>query len=321
VPVRTTESLGPLLSERAATLGAGKLNLAFSYARLDFRRFNGKKLNSLKLIFNHEDSNGDGVIGPTPAFPQGEFELDSIQVDVDVKIKQDVFGLFATYGLTRSWDVGLVVPIVRTRMRADAAASIIRRSVMPPSTTVHNFDPAGESPFSSGGGSKTGVGDVLLRTKYNFLRNHDVSPDLAVLGQIKLPTGDQKNLLGTGETDFLALFIASRSFGPWAETRWLSPHVNLGFEWTTGSSVQNNLRYVLGFDARLNESLTMAVDTLGRWKPSAGGLGNHIVDLALGAKWNVFRDFILNTGVQIPLNRSEGLRPNVIWGFGFEYTF
>ncbi len=41
IPVRTTESLGPLLAERAPTLGAGKLNLAFAYTRLDFKRFQG----------------------------------------------------------------------------------------------------------------------------------------------------------------------------------------------------------------------------------------------------------------------------------------
>ncbi|HEX9872480.1 MAG TPA: hypothetical protein VGC99_28565, partial [Candidatus Tectomicrobia bacterium] len=54
IPVRTTESLGPLLAERAPTLGAGKLNLAFAYTRLDFKRFQGQRLSDLSLTFEHE---------------------------------------------------------------------------------------------------------------------------------------------------------------------------------------------------------------------------------------------------------------------------
>ena len=321
VPVRTTDSLGPLLSERAQTLGARKLNVAFTYTRLDFKRLEGKPLSNLSLTFIHEDSNGDGRLGPPPAF--FDFELDEIQVDLDLEIVQDIFAFFATYGLTRTWDVGIVVPIVHSRVRAVALATIIDNS---PVTNAHFFDtpplaPGSDLPRSTGGGDETGIGDIILRTKYNFLRNHGAWPDLAILGQVKLPTGNVDDLLGTGETSFKALLIASRSFGPGTETRWLTPHLNLGYELTTGSSEMDNLRYVMGFDARVHPKLTIAVDGLGRWEPSGDGIGDHIVDLALGAKWNPFRSFLLNAGVQIPLNKSEGLRPNIAWTLGLEYTF
>jgi hypothetical protein len=317
VPVRTTESLGPLLAERAPTLGARKLNLAFSYTRIDYRRFEGKRLNDLSLTLGHDDSDLNGVLGPPPSFL--DFELDQIRVDLDLKIKQDVFAFFGTYGLTRSWDVGLVVPLVRNRLRAVANATIIDNS---PTTDVHFFDtaPGSDQPRSSGGGTKTGIGDVIVRSKYNFLRNYQDWPDLAVLGQIKLPTGDQDNLLGTGETSFLALLIASRSFGPASETRWLTPHLNLGFEWST-RAVESNLHYTVGFDARVLPELSLASDLLGYWRPQGNGIGDHIVDFALGVKWNPFGTFLLNTGVQLPVNRNEGLRANIIWGVGLEYTF
>jgi len=35
VPVRSTDSLGPLLAERAPTLGKGKLDLAMTYTRIE----------------------------------------------------------------------------------------------------------------------------------------------------------------------------------------------------------------------------------------------------------------------------------------------
>ena len=318
VPVRTTESLGPLLAERAPTLGARRLNLAFSYANINFKRFDGKKLNNLSLTLGHDDSNVDGRRGPPPPF--FDFELDDIRVDLDMKIKQDIFAFFATYGLTNTWDVGLVVPIVRNRVRAVANATIIDNS---PTTDVHFFDtaPGSDQPRSTGGGEATGVGDVILRSKYNFLRNYeDWWPDLSVLGQIKLPTGNPDDLLGTGETNFMALLVASRSFGPGSDIHWLTPHFNLGFEWST-KSLDNNLRYAVGTDARVLPSLTVVTDVLGRWRPRGTGIGDYIVDIALGAKWNPLGTFLINAGIQLPLNRSEGLRPNIIWMLGMEYTF
>jgi hypothetical protein len=198
-------------------------------------------------------------------------------------------------------------------MRADAQATIIRNS--PFSQQIHNFGPQSDSPRSTGGGDETGIGDIILRTKYNLLRDRPGLPDLAIVGDIKLPTGDEDELLGTGDTNLRALLVVSRTFGL------LTPHVNFGYEWTTGGSEQNNVRYVAGLDARVLPSLTLAADVLGRWEPSGDGIGDSIVDLGLGARWNIFRTFLLNAGVQLPLNRNKGLRANVIWTVGVENTF
>jgi outer membrane putative beta-barrel porin/alpha-amylase len=310
IPVRTTESLGPLLSERAPTLGAGKLNVAFAYTRLDFKRFQGQRLSDLSLTFEHEDTNGNGIRDTTGNF---SFESDDVHVDLDMTIREDVFAFFATYGLTRHWDIGVVLPIVHLHLRADAQASVVRNS--PISTQVHNFGPQSDSPTSTGGGDETGIGDVILRTKYNLLRDRPELPDLAIVGDIKLPTGDEDELLGTGDTNFRALIVLSRTFGLF------TPHTNFGYEWTTGGSEQNNVRYVVGFDARVLPSVTLSADVIGRWEPSGDGIGDSIVDLGLGGKWNIFRTFLLNGGVQLPLNRNQGLRANVIWTVGIENTF
>jgi hypothetical protein len=310
VPLRTTESFGPLLAERAPTLGERKLNLAFAYTRLDFKRFQGTRLDDLSLTFEHEDSNRNGIRDTTGNF---SFESDQIDVDLDLKVREDVFALFATYGLTRHWDVGIVFPIVHIYVRANAQASVVRNS--PFSQLIHNFGPQSDAARATGGGDATGIGDIILRTKYNFLRDQPGWPDLAIVGDVKLPTGDEEDLLGTGETNLRALLVASRSFG------WLTPHVNFGFEWTTEGAEQDNIRYVAGFDARVHPRLTVAIDVLGRWEPNGDSIGDHTVDLGLGAKWNVFQTFLLNAGVQLPLNRSEGLRPNVIWTVGLENTF
>jgi hypothetical protein len=312
VPVRTAESLGPLLAERAPTLGRGKLNVGATYSRIDFTRFEGSDLDDLRLTFRHGDINGDGILGPTPTFPF-DFELDEILVRLRLKIEEDVVALFGTYGLTDRWDVGVVVPIIHIRLRADATAEVVRRSDV--STFVHNFGARATPAFASGGGEATGIGDVILRTKYNFLLNDETWPDLAVVGEVKLPTGDADDLLGTGETNVKGLVVASRTFD------WITPHANLGFEWSSEGTEEYNVRYVLGADARALASLTLALELLGRWKPDGNGVGDHTVDAALGLKWNPWRSLVVGGGVQVPINRDEGLRADVIWTVGAEYTF
>jgi Putative MetA-pathway of phenol degradation len=307
VPVRSTENLGPLLAERAPTLGARKLNLGLFYTRADFKRLAGKDLDDLTLVFTHEDVNGDGTLG-TP-----EFELDEIHVDLDVDLSQDIVALFATYGITNSWDVSAVIPIVHTRMHVRGIARIVRNSSI--SRFVHNFDPQGDQPVDTAGGDATGIGDILLRSKYHFYRSQSAWPDLAVVGQVKLPTGDEDDLLGTGETNFLGFLVASRTYGRF------TPHVNAGYEATTGSSEENVVRYVVGADAALHPRLTLAADVLGRWAPERSGNGEHIVDFAVSAKWNVWRALLLDAAVQVPINKDEGLRADFIWTVGVEYTF
>jgi len=170
VPVRSTESLGPLLAERATTIGAKKLNVVFSFTRLDFTTFEGRGLDEQSLTFLHDDVNGDGILGPVGFFP--DFELDQIRVDLDLEIEQEIFALIATYGLTRFWDVGIVLPVIHTSVVAEANATIVRNSVI--STGVHNFDtaPGSDQPRDRVSGEETGLGDLIVRSKYNFLRKH-----------------------------------------------------------------------------------------------------------------------------------------------------
>ena len=57
IPVKATESLGPLLTERATTIGARKLDVTFTYTRVNFTKLQGKDLNDLELVFRRNDVN------------------------------------------------------------------------------------------------------------------------------------------------------------------------------------------------------------------------------------------------------------------------
>jgi hypothetical protein len=303
IPLRTQESLGPLLAERATTLGQGKFNVGFSYSRIDFSRFNGTPLDKLSLTLHHDDVNHDGVLGPIDS--PFSFELDQIRIDLDLHIAQDLFAFYATYGVTQDLDVGVILPVVHSEARAAAHASIVR--ISPISALVHNFDPS-RPPDDVIEREATGIGDLILRAKYNFSRDMDAWPDAAFVGQLTLPSGDQDNLLGTGEFGALGLLVLSKKFD------WLTPHVNAGYEASTASRL-SNVRYIIGADAAVSDDITVAADVLGRWAPDAK-VGTDTVDGAVTAKWAVTDRIFLDAGAQVPLNRNVGLRPNVIWTVG-----
>ncbi len=322
IPVRTTESLGPMLTERATTMGISKLNVAGTYTRVSFTRLDGKNLNNLQLTFHRNDVNE----GCDPSIPQSLARCDTIRARLKVDLSEDIFAFIATYGLTSVWDVGLVVPLTHIRLFAKASAGIFHvdtLGVTKPGTTqignlpIHQFGPNSTPPDASGGGEETGLGDIILRTKYNFLRNSGgLTPDLAFLFEVKLPTGDAKRLLGTGGTNLAGLLIASKTYG-----RWLTPHVNVGYEINTKELEQNTIRYALGFDARLLSGLSFDADVIGRQKPEGNGTGDHTVDLSLGVKWNPLNSLIFRANVQIPLDKNSGLRADFIPTIGVEYLF
>src|SRR3972149_1593734 len=331
VPVQTTESLGPLLTERATTLGARKFDLTFSYTRVNFTKLQGQDLNGLELVFLRGDANGNGIQDTSGPF---SFESDVIRARLSVDLTEDIFALVATYGLTAEWDVGFVVPVTHVRLIATAQAAIFDQFGNPGGTKIgdipiHLFGPNSNCnppviPRSStaicsasGGGDETGLGDIILRTKYHFLRHYnDLIPDMAFLVELKLPTGNEKRLLGTGGTNVTGLLVASRTYG-----RWFTPNVNLGYEIDTKDTRESAIRYALGFDARLLPELTVAAGIIGRAKPNGTGTGDHIVDLSLGVKWNPIKSLILRTNFQIPLDKNSGLRADFIPTVGIEYLF
>ena len=309
----TEESLGPLLAERATTVGKDKINLGLSFTSISFSSVDSTDLDQIELIFPHQDccdavfgNVPDGIIGP----PGPGFELDVIELNIELELKQHILSFFSTYGITDRWDVGAVIPILQTVAKSRAVARVVDNGGGP---NFHTFVGAPDSADSSAGGSKTGIGDILLRSKYRFTPDESWG-DMALVGQIGIPTGDADQLLGTGEARFLGMFIASR------EGKRLSPHLNFGYEATTGLSTADSLRYTVGSDAKITDSFSAALELLGRYSPRLEGTGNHAIDLAASAKWNPFDIAPIHAAIQVPLN-EDGLRANFIWTLGVESTF
>jgi hypothetical protein len=305
--MRTTHSLGPIVADRPQTLGKGKFSLGFAFTYFKYDKFEGDNLNNIKATAVHIDTPSDGQL-PSPGEPS--FELDTIQIDLDVDLEFQTFAVGGTYGITDRLDVGVVIPIVRADMDVKSNARIV---VSPQNTFpgIHRFDPNGEQPFDSANDSATGIGDVFLGTKYYWLDREKF--DMAGALTVKLNTGDEDNFLGTGDTTIRPFLVASGKI-----TDWVTPHFNLGYEFNVDDSNKNNVNYAAGFEIG-NEKLTGIFDLLGRHETDGDGIGENIVDAAFGAKWSPHKNIILAANFLIPVNKDEGLRSDLISTVGIEY--
>lgn len=323
VPVRSQESLGPLFAERATTIGRGRVNLAASFSNIDFKQLDGVDLDSLSLSLDHSKTN------ETTGLPfNAVWDSDTIVLNLDLSVEQRVFALYGTYGVTDRLDVGLIVPLVSVEAAVTSHAVLNTTycdpalfnapngfqcvaTTSPAGIPVHTL-PVGFDPDDSNSGDAFGVGDILLRTKYNFTGSSDAPISMGVLGQVALPTGDETDLLGTGSIAVQGLFIASGSIGP------INPHLNVGYEYFADDDLdRSNAKYVLGVDVAPRPDLGISVETIGRIEAD----DDKYFDLAIGGKWAVNDLIPLGASLLLPLNREEGLRPDYVLTFGVETTF
>ena len=305
--LRTTESLGPLFAERAPTLGGGKLNLHFSYTFFTYDTFAGNSLSHFPVTARHEPD----VIG----FPdtREQFEFDTVHIDLDIKLRVQIFAFAATYGITDRLDVGIFLPITSVDMDVKSHA----RVVVSPSNTlfpnVHTFVGGPESPDDAAHGHAFGLGDVVLRAKYSLLKGDVIDVSGAFL--TTLATGNHQDFLGSGATTLRPFLVLSRTL-----FEVLTPHLNIGYEFNLDRGHQSAVQYALGFDVG-TPTWTVAGDLLGSHEPAGDGIGDHILNGSLGVKWNPWKQLLVFANAQVPFNRNSGLRSDLILTFGAEYSF
>jgi hypothetical protein len=305
--LRTTETLGPLFAERAPTLGGGKLNLHFSYTFFTYDTFEGKSLSHFPVIARHEPD----VIG----FPdtREQFELDTVLIDLNIKLRVQNFTFAATYGITDRLDVSVFLPINSVDMDVRSHAQVV---VSPGNTlfpNVHTFVGGPESPDDAAHGYAFGLGDVVLRAKYWLLKNDVIDISGAFLTQFA--TGNHQNFLGSGATTLRPFLVLSRTV-----FEGLTPHLNIGYEFNLNRGNQSALEYAVGFDAG-TAIWTVAGDILGSYEPAGDGIGDNIITGSLGVKWNPWKQLVVLGNAQVPFNRNSGLRSDLILTFGVEYNF
>ena len=335
LPVKTSESSGPIFSERAQTLGRGRLFVGANVTAASFKTIRGVPLANIQLSFPHQDVAPSGLGDPL-------LENDVIDVRVNLDVNLSVTSLFATYGVTDRIDVGVSLPVVRTSLNGRSVAQIIPfgQGTGNPPTAVHFFGGSPTNPqlraTASVDESTVKFGDAAVRAKVNLNRN--TRGQFAILADARLPTGDRDELVGTGGTTVRALGIFSSRF------RDFSPHLNAGYIYRDGEGQNSAFVTNVGFDQLVSPWATLAFDLLSQWEVGVSPLRlpqpatierpfrrviiptnipdrrDDIVDASLGFKLRMDSGVTGVANLLVPLNRG-GIRPNVGWTLGLEYNF
>jgi hypothetical protein len=335
VYTRSTQSFGPILTDRAETIGKGKLTFGFTYQRFNFDSIDGLPLGSVPAVFTHDGAELGG----------GRSDVVVTRNQINVSVNR--FIGFLSYGLTDRFDISAAIPVVDTTLSAVSAASIDRvgTSANPLVHFYYEGDSIGNAREYRASGTASGLGDILLRLKGTAIKSGSTA--VGLLFDVRFPTGDEEDLLGSGAWGVKPTLAAS-----WALGR-VSPHINVGYQWNgesilagdiatgTRADLPDQLFLAGGLDIGVAKPLTLVFDVISQRVSDAPRLVEttfqaangdtlpqvgfetgsfFITDAAIGFKLNVAGQLLLDANFLIKLNDS-GLRDDFSPLVAFEYSF
>jgi hypothetical protein len=292
-------SFGPVLADRAETLGRRRIFVGASYEYFDFDKADGVNLKSFGAVFNHEqEPTICATIPSTPCLggePIYTRDIIATQNRIDVKVHQVT--LVGTYGLSDRLDVSVAVPVVDVRVGMTSNATIFN---FEPPPVNHTFAPITNnpretyiSPFNAiltNSGSTLGIGDLRLRGKYVAWRDAKEKSAVAVGLDLRLPTGDAYNFLGSGTWGIRPFVIYSYSAR-------VSPHASAGFEGNGNSILAGDVTTQPVTKAKLPDVFTYSVGADAspvRWLGlSADYIGTSLLN-ASRIETSTYTDFVGN---------------------------
>ncbi|HLG60004.1 MAG TPA: hypothetical protein VI485_31985 [Vicinamibacterales bacterium] len=333
---RTTTSFGPVLSERAETIGARRISIGFAYQRLSFDSVEGIDLDAVPAVFTHDSAELRG----------GREDVVTTINSIEAEVSRSA--AFISYGVTNRLDISIVVPVVTADIVVSSDATIRRIGTTNPET--HFFramdDSIGTRRLFTAFGHASGPGDITVRMKQTIKKGARAGAALGV--DLRLPTGDERNLLGTGAPGVQPFMAWSGNYGA------VSPHLNAGYQWNgesilggdPGTGLSEDLPdiavYSAGAVVEIHPRVTGAVDVLGRYvidSPRVRREDFHALDgasvlpnitftsgsfnelsAAAGLKINVVGRLLVDLNLLVRLN-SVGLRDKISPLVGLEYAF
>jgi hypothetical protein len=295
---RATQSFGAFFVERALTAGRGQASIGAAATVSSFNRLDGKELRDGTLITTANQFRDE----PQP------FDTESLTL----RVRSSSVTLLGSVGVTDRLEIGAAVPFAQVTIDGERL-------------NVYRGQPFVQA---TGTGTANGIADVALRAKYMFFSSREAG--IAAAGEVRLPTGDEKNLLGAGSTGWRLTAVGSFERGP------LSLHGNGGFgrggisnELSFGAAVSyapgsrvtltgemlarhvSELGHIALAAAPHPTSTDPPVDTL---RLVAGESGTTLTRAVAGIKWNVAGTLVVGGHVQWALNSSgltSALTPTV----------
>jgi hypothetical protein len=259
--VRTTRSFGPILADRGETIGKNKIAFGYTYQFFSFDHLDGLSLSNVPAVFTHD----------SPDLGGGRADIVATANTVEATVSQ--LSGAVTYGLSDRVDLSIAVPVVQTRLSLLANATIHRIGTGS-NLGVHYFrDPDAIGGYGStrqyfAEDSAAGVGDLVARVKTMLMR--EGTRAFAAGVDVRMPTGDENNLLGSGALGVRPFAAVSSSIGVFA------PHANVAYQWNGESSLAGDVRtgdkadlpdqftYIVGADVLMTERLSVIFDLFGQ---------------------------------------------------------
>ncbi len=334
---RTTQSFGPILAERWETIGGNRFSFGFTYQRFTFDTVEGLDLDNIPAVFTHDGFQLRG----------GRDDVVTTNNSISATVNQ--ITSFLTYGVADRLDISIAIPLVSNELRVISEATTQRIGTTNPE--VHFFRQRdgglGVRRLFTASGSATGLGDITVRIK-GAVAGSPGGNGLSLALDLRVPTGDEENLLGSGAAGVSPFLIWSATAGAF------SPHVNIGYRWngesilagdpTTGETgdLPDQAFYIVGADFALGSRFTFAIDLLGQYVIDSPRVGVeeflaadgasrfqtlaftqdsfNKMSGAVGFKLNAVENLLVDFNLLFNID-NNGLRDKVTPLVGLEYAF
>jgi hypothetical protein len=175
--VRSSDSFGPFFVGRSLTGGRRQASFGVSYQRARYDEIDGRSLR-------------DGSLVATATRLRGTAEPFDVET-LTMRIETNTMTMTANVGITDRLDIGAALPLVRLTLEGERLDTYRGTRLIQASALA----------------SASGVGDLVVRAKYNMLRRG--GSGLTVAAEARLPTGDEQNLLGAGRASIAPRILAS----------------------------------------------------------------------------------------------------------------
>ncbi|MEO6238992.1 MAG: hypothetical protein ABIQ52_18505 [Vicinamibacterales bacterium] len=188
---RVSDSFGTFFVERAMTSGRGRASFGVAGTTAGYDRLDGLRL-------------GDGSLVTTA----NQFRDEAAPFDTEsltLRIRTSTFTVFGAYAVTDRLEIGGAVPLVRLHLEG-SRVNVYRGQAFVQAT---------------GRADASGLADVAVRAKYRLASSS--TGGFAVAGEVRLPTGKEADLLGTGRTGLRLAAVGS------VENVRVGLHGNAGF--------------------------------------------------------------------------------------------
>lgn len=220
--VRSSDSFDPFFTRRALTPGAQEFTVGLGYQQSSFQTIDGRGLR-------------DGSLISTASRLHGQTDFFDVEA-LTMRLQVNTATLVANAGITDRLEAGAAIPLVRLTIDGQRTDTYRGR----------------ESVQATASATTSGPGDVLVHAKYEVIR--DGTHGVAIGAEARLPTGDARNLLGTGKLSAGPLLIASIG------NERVSVHGNVGY---AAGGLSNSLDYSAAAIVSASNRLTLVGEAIG----------------------------------------------------------